>query len=89
MAYLPALSALLGVGGVLAYRDHSAAKALLAAAGVFAISIVLRSIDREYVPAYIIAGYQFGTHFAWHLLNALTLYVVMRTTTPRYRTRSG
>jgi Ceramidase len=83
IAYLPALLALLAVGGVLAYRHQPAGKVLLAAAGVFAVSLIFRSLDREMCPYTAIVGHQLGTHFVWHLLNALTLYIVMRTTIPR------
>ena len=46
---------------------------LLAAAGVFVVSLVLRTIDAaacERLPL--------GTHFCWHLLNGVVLYLAVR-----------
>lgn len=70
--YLPALGALLVVGGLLLRRDPPAARGLLMAAGIFAVSLGLRSIDRAICPAFPL-----GTHFLWHVLNAVVLYVLL------------
>lgn len=53
-----------------AARDHWA---LLAAAGVFTISLTFRSIDMA-----VCAALPIGTHFLWHCLNALVLYLTAR-----------
>jgi ceramidase len=67
-AYLPALLAL----GVLAAdarrRRRPGAARLAAAAGVFAVSIVLRSVDHT-----LCESWPLGTHFGWHCLNAVVL----------------
>jgi hypothetical protein len=70
--YLPALLALLGVGGWLARRGHRAGRALLAAAGLFVVSVFFRSIDMA-----VCAAVPLGTHFLWHLLNAAVLGVLL------------
>jgi hypothetical protein len=71
--YLPALIALFVVG-VLAYRrDEKAGRALLTAGGILAVSIVFRSIDLSVCPKFPL-----GTHFIWHVLNALVLYLLLR-----------
>ena len=51
-----------------------------AAAAVFAVSLALRTID---LP--VCGGLPIGTHWAWHLLNAVTLYLVSRTAIIRWR----
>ncbi|MGY8904012.1 MAG: hypothetical protein ACKVIH_05630 [Burkholderiales bacterium] len=56
-------------GGVLASKVSPAvAVPLWCAAGVFLISLTLRQLD---LP--LCSQWRWGTHFAWHLLNALTL----------------
>ena len=46
---------------------------LLAAAGVFVISMTFRSIDMHFC-----ADLEIGTHFLWHCLNAIVLYLTAR-----------
>ena len=69
--YLLPLAALIIVG-LLTVRDHG--WAILLAAAVFTISLVFRSIDQA-----ICAAFPLGTHFVWHLLNALVLYILLQT----------
>ncbi|MDS0134153.1 MULTISPECIES: hypothetical protein [unclassified Amycolatopsis] len=70
------LSALIGLGVfavVLAFQRDTAWPQFAVAGAVFALSLSLRTLDRDvcdYVPA--------GTHFLWHLLNGLVLYLVSR-----------
>jgi hypothetical protein len=78
VGYLPALFALFAVGLLLARRGHKAAFWILSAASVFTISITLRSLDMALCEQTIVAGHRIGTHFAWHLLNALTLFLLLR-----------
>ncbi|MGW3995371.1 hypothetical protein ACWEF6_17935 [Amycolatopsis sp. NPDC004772] len=70
------LSALIGLGVfavVLAFQRDTAWPQFAVAGAIFALSLSLRTLDRDvcdYVPA--------GTHFLWHLLNGLVLYLVSR-----------
>ena len=70
-AYLPALAALLAVGSLT--REAAPRRMLLAAAAVFAASIIFRSVDQS-----ICAAVPLGTHFLWHALNGLVLYLLLR-----------
>ncbi|HRD75937.1 MAG TPA: hypothetical protein PK264_08360, partial [Hyphomicrobiaceae bacterium] len=49
------------------------ARSMLAAAGVFALSMVMRSADMS-----LCASWRYGTHALWHLLNAATLFLLLR-----------
>ncbi|WP_290055685.1 hypothetical protein [Amycolatopsis solani] len=70
------LSALVGLGvfaAVLAFQRDTRWTHFAVAGAVFALSLSLRTLDRDvcdYVPA--------GTHFLWHLLNGVVLYLVSR-----------
>ncbi len=66
--YVPALVAVLGVGLWLRGRRHAAGAWLLAAAGVFAVSLAARTLD---LP--LCGAWPAGTHFLWHVLNAFVL----------------
>lgn len=76
--YLPALAALIVVGLTLSERGHKAAPWLLWAAAIFAVSIALRSLDLALCDKVVIEGRKVGTHAAWHVLNALTLFLLLR-----------
>lgn len=69
------LLGLAGVAGVLWRRPGQAATArLIALAGVvFALSLTFRTLDQplcDIIPL--------GTHWLWHLLNAIVLYLLLR-----------
>jgi Ceramidase len=71
VGYLPALVALI----VVARAAHGPARrGLELAAMIFTISLALRTIDLAACDTFPL-----GTHFAWHLLNAVVLYVLLRT----------
>jgi len=70
-SYLPALAAMVVVGGIL--RGTATGQAILAAAAVFAVSLVFRTIDQAVCPTAPV-----GTHAGWHLLNAAVLYLLLR-----------
>jgi len=53
------------------------------AGGVFACSLLLRSIDGS-----VCGSFGTGTHFLWHLLNALVLYLVGRSLVLRWHALS-
>jgi hypothetical protein len=76
--YLPALVALIVVGLLAQERDHRAAPYLLWAAAILAVSITLRSLDLALCDQVVIEGRKVGTHFAWHVLNALALFLLLR-----------
>jgi hypothetical protein len=72
VGYLPALAALAAVAAV---AKESAVRAGLALATLlFAISLALRTADIALCQAFPL-----GTHFAWHIVNAVVLYILLRT----------
>ena len=76
--YLPALGALIVVGLLLEEWRHRAAPYVLWAAAIFAISLTLRSLDLALCGKFLIEGQKVGTHAAWHVLNALALFLLLR-----------
>ena len=75
---MPALAALIVMGLLLKERGHRAAPYLLWAAAVFAVSVTFRSLDMALCSDTVFDGRKIGTHFLWHLLNALTLFLLLR-----------
>ena len=73
--YGPALLMLVVTCIWLWLRGNGAAKWLLSATVVFAISLTLRTIDRTDL---VCGVHQIGTHWAWHTLNAVVLYLLLR-----------
>ena len=76
--YLPGLGALIIVGLLAEERRHRAAPYLLWAAAILTISITLRSLDFALCDRILIDGRKVGTHFAWHILNGLALFLLLR-----------
>jgi hypothetical protein len=76
--YLPALAAMIIIGLLLHERSHKAAPWVLWAAAIFAVSLTLRSVDLSLCDRVWIEGRKVGTHFAWHVLNALALFLLLR-----------
>jgi hypothetical protein len=82
LGYLPALAMLIVVG-VLAQRQTQrdgapmAGRALMAAAGVFAVSLLARTLDWTVCDATRLFGQPLGTHFIWHTLNSVTLGLLL------------
>ncbi|HZJ12992.1 MAG TPA: ceramidase domain-containing protein [Methyloceanibacter sp.] len=76
--YLPALIALVVVGLLADEREHRAAPYLLWAAAILTVSITLRSLDFALCDRIEISGRKVGTHFAWHILNAIALFLMLR-----------
>jgi hypothetical protein len=54
------------------YRSR-AADAILAVTIVFLLSFTVRTLDAE-----VCSVLPVGTHFLWHLLNAILLYILVR-----------
>jgi hypothetical protein len=77
--YVLSLCALLVIGSLLRFRANmsvnrrQAGSALLLAAVLFAISLFARTIDIQ-----VCAVIPSGTHFLWHIFNALVIYVLLR-----------
>lgn len=78
IGYLPALFGIWGIGAILWRRGNPAAALLLGGGAVLALSLTFRSIDFYACAATSIMGYTFGTHFLWHILNAMLLYLLLR-----------
>jgi Ceramidase len=84
VGYLPALAAMAVFAALLFRRSRrapaarpesrEAARGLALAALVFFVSLCFRSMDRA-----VCATAPFGAHFLWHGLNALVLWVLLRT----------
>ncbi|MES2684519.1 MAG: ceramidase domain-containing protein [Pseudomonadota bacterium] len=69
VAYFPALAGLLLFGLLSSWKDRlHRARHFYWAALAFTISLALRTLDQQ-----LCAPWPHGTHWAWHLLNALTL----------------
>lgn len=71
--YLPALFVLLTLGVHHVRRAAAGRPLLLWAAAVLALSLTARTLD-----PLLCARVPVGTHFLWHLLNGVVLYLVMR-----------
>jgi hypothetical protein len=70
-AYLPALGALIAVAWPV--RTSEAGRLMFAAAGTLVVSLTFRSVDMAVCDALPL-----GTHFLWHGLNGLALYLLLR-----------
>jgi hypothetical protein len=71
-AYLPALLALLGIGGWLVAAQRPQGRLVFAAGCVFALSLTLRTLDGP-----LCGAWPAGTHFLWHVFNAATLGILL------------
>jgi hypothetical protein len=78
LGYVPALAAMLGIGALLAVQRHPAWAYVLAAGIVFLFSLTFRSLDWQACALTRIGGHPIGTHFLWHILNATTLYLLLK-----------
>lgn len=78
VAYAPAFFALIGTGLVLLALKHPAGRLLAWASGVFLLSMTFRTLDIELCEVTRFANRVCGTHFLWHILNGLTLYILLR-----------
>jgi hypothetical protein len=56
---------------------HPAAPLVFAAAATFLVSLTFRSLDQRICADWVILGHRMGTHFLWHLLNSLTLFLLL------------
>jgi Ceramidase len=67
-SYMPVPLLILAYAGLLARRAPATARGLAAGALLLAASLFLRTVDEAVCPAFPL-----GTHFLWHLLNAVLL----------------
>jgi hypothetical protein len=67
--YMGALFAVLAVGIAMLRRDRATAYGLLSTGAIFAVSIGFRMVDEPLCGLWSV-----GTHFVWHILNAVVLY---------------
>jgi hypothetical protein len=77
-AYSPALFALALSALALAVIRHPAWRLLSIAAVVFLVSMTFRTLDLELCELTALGGHLRGTHTLWHVLNATTLYLLLR-----------
>ncbi len=77
IAYVPAVAALSGVAVTLWVMGHPAWRLLGLAAIVFPVSLTARTLDLPLCAGLALAGGPLGTHFLWHLMNAVTLYLLL------------
>lgn len=75
-AYIPAFLALLGSAVLLA--SHPAGRSIALASVVFLASMTFRTLDIELCELTRFGGHLRGSHFMWHVLNGLTLYILLR-----------
>lgn len=75
--YLPALVAMLLIGAWLTVRSHGSAPYVLGASLVFMVSVTFRSTDRIWCDNISFMGKAVGTHFLWHTLNSVTLFLLL------------
>lgn len=73
VSYIPTFLFLLGLAILLCIRNHPSKKRILFAAGLSFASLFLRTVDRPWCDAI-----PFGTHFLWHMLNAVLIYVLIK-----------
>lgn len=67
--YIPTYAMLVIITLALKLRDPVAGRAFMVATGVWTLSLIFRTIDRDICP-----GLGIGTHFLWHTLNAWVLW---------------
>jgi len=77
LGYVPALIAMLGIGAALAVQRKPAWGYVLSAGIVFFFSLTFRSLDWDLCELTRLDGHAIGTHFIWHILNAITLYLLL------------
>ncbi|AHB49650.1 membrane protein [Hyphomicrobium nitrativorans NL23] len=78
LGYAPAFFALIGAAALLAALRHPAWRLIGLAGVVFLASMTFRTLDLELCNRIRLGDLVVGTHFLWHVLNALTLYLLLR-----------
>lgn len=70
--YLPSWLFLAGIAGYLTLRRAPHWHLFVSATAIFTLSLIFRTLDQR-----LCAMVPMGTHFVWHLLNAVMLYVLL------------
>ncbi|MGD8572319.1 MAG: ceramidase domain-containing protein [Gammaproteobacteria bacterium] len=78
--YLPTWFFLAGITVVIWHRQYNVKQYFSWALIVLTVSLAFRTMDNA-----ICGALQTGTHFLWHLLNAITLYILMLGLIDKYR----
>lgn len=78
--YLPALLILFIFTIYTYYKNKYVYKDLLTSSLIFIVSIILRSLDFVFCNTLII-----GTHFLWHILNGILLYILINALIKYYK----
>jgi len=73
LIYAPAILLLLILGIYHAATRRIERYVLLGAAGIFVVSLTCRTVDGIICPYFPL-----GTHFLWHVCNAIVLYLILR-----------
>ena len=71
--YVPALLAIFIVGGLFFRKNPRLGAQVLLAGVVFTVSLTLRTLDEP-----LCAQLAIGTHFLWHILNSIVLFLLLR-----------
>ncbi|HHJ19934.1 MAG TPA: hypothetical protein ENJ84_08980 [Gammaproteobacteria bacterium] len=71
--YIPVVITLWGVVLWLFWQQHPLKHAYFLASILFTLSVILRSLDQVSCEVFPL-----GTHFIWHLINAVVLYLLLR-----------
>jgi hypothetical protein len=77
--HLPALLSVALVGYFAYRREHKAASSLLLASAVFIVALFFHTIDHYFCNQTVVMGHNTGSHFLWHILNGVMLFVLLRT----------
>lgn len=77
--YVPALVGIAVLAAVMVfYREYRYARWFAGIGALFAASLALRTVDEPWCSAIPL-----GTHFLWHVLNAVVLYLLVRVAADR------
>ena len=71
--YVPALLAIFVVGAIFVLKNQRLGTQVLLTGVVFAASLTFRTIDEPLCEQIMV-----GTHFLWHILNAVVLFALLR-----------
>lgn len=77
LGYGPAAVTLIAVAILARQREPGASRLLSIGAGLFLVSLMFRTLDMSLCAATSIGGSARGTHFIWHSLNAVLLYLLL------------